>query len=84
MIVYGEAAPQIVRELGDAAPIDVAGSVRQLVRLAREAAEPGDVVLFSPACSSYDMFPDYRVRGQAFERCVLESYGALEAEGGEG
>ncbi len=84
VIVYGEAAPQIVRELGDAAPIDVAGSVRQLVRLAREAAEPGDVVLFSPACSSYDMFPDYRVRGQAFERCVLESYGALEAEGGEG
>ena len=81
VIAFGEAAPRIVRELGDAAPIDVAGSVAELVRLARRAAVPGDVVLFSPACSSYDMFPDYEARGRAFERCVLASYGA---EGGAG
>ena len=84
VIAFGEAAPQIVRELGDTAPIDVAGGVPQLVRLARNAARPGDVVLFSPACSSYDMFPDYRTRGRTFERCVVESYGAGEPEGGGG
>ncbi len=75
VIAFGEAAPQIVRELGDAVPMGVAGGMRQLVRLARESAEPGDVVLFSPACSSYDMYPNYRERGHAFERCVLEAYG---------
>ena len=84
VIAFGEAAPQIVRELEDAAPIDIAGSVPQLVRQARRIAEPGDVVLFSPACSSYDMFPDYRTRGRTFERCVRQACGVSEAEGGAG
>lgn len=84
VIAFGEAAPRIVRELGDAAPVDVAGSVAELVRLARRASEPGDVVLFSPACSSYDMFPDYEARGRAFERCVLASYGEDGAESADG
>ncbi len=74
LVAFGEAAPQIVRELGDVAPVEVARGFPQLVRLAREAAHPGDVVLFSPACSSYDMFPDYRKRGRTFEECVRESY----------
>lgn len=86
VIAFGEAAPQIVRELeralGEASHIEVAAGVPDLVRMGRELAEPGDVVLFSPACSSFDMFPDYRTRGRSFERCVLESYGALAAPGG--
>lgn len=81
VIVFGEAAPQIVRELGNAVPLEVAGGMAQLVRLAREAAEPGDVVIFSPACSSYDMFPNYRERGHAFERCVFDEYGVPMPEG---
>ena len=82
VIAFGEAAPRIVRDLEDAAPIEVAAGMAELVQLARRMAAPGDVVLFSPACSSYDMFPDYRARGRAFERCVRESYGRDAAEGG--
>ena len=64
------------------APVEVARGFPQLVRLAREAAHPGDVVLFSPACSSYDMFPDYRKRGRTFEQCVRESYDVRESHDG--
>ncbi len=81
LIAFGEAAPQIVRELGDAAPVEVARGMPQLVQLARSAAKPGDVVLFSPACSSYDMFPDYETRGRIFEECVRASYGGAAPEG---
>lgn len=81
LIAFGEAAPQIVRELGDAAPVEVARGMPQLVQLARSAAKPGDVVLFSPACSSYDMFPDYETRGRIFEECVRASYGGPAPEG---
>ena len=82
VIAYGQAAPAIARELGEAAPVEVAADIPDLVRRAREAAEPGDVALFSPACSSYDQFPDYRERGRAFEKCVLGMHG--EPAGGTG
>ncbi|MCG8466868.1 MAG: UDP-N-acetylmuramoyl-L-alanine--D-glutamate ligase [Gemmatimonadetes bacterium] len=75
VIAFGEAAPKIVREIGDAVPLQVASGIEQLVRIAREHAEEGDVVLFSPACSSYDMFPNYEERGQMFARCVRSAHG---------
>ncbi len=84
VIAYGEAAPQIVSELGEVVPLKVAGSMEQLVRMARELAQPGDVVLFSPACSSYDMFPNYEVRGRAFADAVRAAHGAAEVGPGGG
>lgn len=78
VIAYGEAAPQIVRELSDHVEVRVAGSLEEVVRQAAEIAEAGDVVLLSPACSSYDMFPNYEARGRTFEALVR----GLEGGGG--
>jgi UDP-N-acetylmuramoylalanine--D-glutamate ligase len=44
----------------------VAGGFDQVVARARALAEPGDVVLLAPACSSYDMFSNYEERGRTF------------------
>lgn len=71
LVTFGESAPQIVSELGDAVPeLRTESGMEAVVRAAAELAEPGDVVLFSPACSSFDMFPDYEARGEAFEAAV--------------
>ncbi|MDQ6737862.1 MAG: UDP-N-acetylmuramoyl-L-alanine--D-glutamate ligase, partial [Gemmatimonadota bacterium] len=42
------------------------GSFEDVIAAARDAAEPGDAVLLSPACSSYDMFRNYMERGDRF------------------
>jgi len=47
-----------------------AGSLEEAVEQARLAARPGDVVLLSPACASYDMFPNFEVRGDRFRELV--------------
>lgn len=70
VIAFGEAAPRIVRELGDHVPLHVENGIGAVVRCAKELAREGDVVVFSPACSSYDTFPNYKERGLAFEREV--------------
>ncbi|MBN1361891.1 MAG: UDP-N-acetylmuramoyl-L-alanine--D-glutamate ligase [Sedimentisphaerales bacterium] len=47
-------------------PIQFAASLPEAVELARQLAAPGDVVLLSPACASYDMFENYQQRGAQF------------------
>lgn len=47
-------------------------NVKELVRLAWKASEPGDVVLLSPACASFDLFKNYEDRGDQFRKAVLE------------
>ncbi|MGI9039249.1 MAG: UDP-N-acetylmuramoyl-L-alanine--D-glutamate ligase [Gemmatimonadota bacterium] len=71
IVAFGEAAPKIVAELGDVAPeVSVENGMDAAVRAAARHAVSGDVVLFSPACSSFDMYPNYEVRGEAFARAV--------------
>ncbi len=71
IVAFGEAAPKIVAELEDAPPqVSVENGMDAAVRSAARHAEPGDVVLFSPACSSFDMYPNYEARGEAFMRTV--------------
>ncbi len=75
LILIGEAGPAIHRAVmeagGGAKPkIISAGSLEEAVSLARESAVSGDVVLLSPACASYDMFPNFEVRGEQFRKWV--------------
>jgi UDP-N-acetylmuramoylalanine--D-glutamate ligase len=47
-----------------------AGSFEEVVQVAEKLARPGDAVLLSPACSSYDMFRNYEERGDRFRAAV--------------
>jgi UDP-N-acetylmuramoylalanine--D-glutamate ligase len=70
VVAYGEARDQIVRELTGQVPVTPAGSFEEVVATARRLANPGDAVLLSPACSSYDMFNNYEERGARFRALV--------------
>lgn len=50
--------------------IERAGSMQQAVQIARRLAAPGDVVLLSPACASYDMFKNYIKRSEAYRDAI--------------
>lgn len=69
VIAYGEAAPIIVQDVGGTVPTEQMGrSFEEIVERARALAVPGDAVLLSPACSSFDMFKNYEERGTMFKR----------------
>ena len=70
MILLGEDAPAIERELGSAAPFEHATDMSDAVRRAFAAADPGDVVLLAPACASFDMFESFEHRGKVFKEEV--------------
>jgi UDP-N-acetylmuramoylalanine--D-glutamate ligase len=72
LLTLGEDAPAIERELGDLVPTERAGTVAGAVVRAAAVAEPGDVVLLSPACASYDQFRNYEERGETFRRLAAE------------
>jgi UDP-N-acetylmuramoylalanine--D-glutamate ligase len=72
VVAYGEAAPIVERDLRGVVPLTrLDSSFDDVMAAARQLARPGDVVLLSPACSSYDMFDNYEQRGAEFKRQVL-------------
>ena len=71
MILIGEDAPAIERELGDAAPFEHATTMANAVERGFAAAQQGDIVLLAPACASFDMFRSFEHRGQVFKKEVL-------------
>jgi UDP-N-acetylmuramoylalanine--D-glutamate ligase len=72
--LIGEAAAEFAATLGENVPHVVAGTLARAVEVAARDAEAADlaqpVVLLSPACASYDQFPNFEVRGDAFRDAV--------------
>jgi UDP-N-acetylmuramoylalanine--D-glutamate ligase len=67
LYLIGAAAERIARELEGAAEIVEAGDLETAVRQAFGQAIPGDVILLSPACASFDQFEDFEHRGRVFK-----------------
>ena len=70
VILIGEMATRICRDWQDAVPCEIANSLADAVERAHAVAEPGEVVLFSPGTSSFDMFKSYADRGDQFRALV--------------
>jgi UDP-N-acetylmuramoylalanine--D-glutamate ligase len=77
VVLLGQAAPRIRAALENAGVtrIHQVNSFREAVREASRLAEPGDVVLLSPACASWDMFNNFEERGDLFRELVLAMRG---------
>ncbi len=82
-VVYtiGSAADKIHTHIDGAVPIVTAGTLEEAIARAGAKAQPGEVVLLAPACSSFDQFENYEHRGRVFKETVLarRSLGALTA-----
>jgi UDP-N-acetylmuramoylalanine--D-glutamate ligase len=77
LILFGEAAEKIASVVGDVKKdellnsLDTCVGLEQAVKLAARVVEPGDIVLLSPGCTSFDEFRDFEERGEAFKRWVF-------------
>jgi UDP-N-acetylmuramoylalanine--D-glutamate ligase len=77
VLAYGEAAELVEHDLQGVVPVERLGSSFETVMArARQLARPGDAVLLSPACSSYDMFDNYEHRGTVFKRLASDGAAA--------
>jgi len=72
ILAIGKAAPAIAKALGSlpGVALEVVGTLEKAVEDAASHAEPGDAVLLSPACASFDQFRDFEHRGEVFESLV--------------
>jgi UDP-N-acetylmuramoylalanine--D-glutamate ligase len=70
LVLIGRDAPLLRAALAASAPVTLAASLREAVSLSAQAAAPGDFVLLSPACASFDMFDGFEHRGDVFMELV--------------
>jgi UDP-N-acetylmuramoylalanine--D-glutamate ligase len=73
--LIGEAMEPFADEIGEAIPVERSGDLAAAVKQAAAMAKPGDIVLLSPACASFDQFKDYEQRGDVF-RAAVQALGA--------
>ena len=70
VVAIGDDAPEVEKAFDGVCRVVRGGSMQEAVRLARTLAISGDVVLLSPACTSYDWYNNYMERGEDFMQCV--------------
>lgn len=75
LYAIGEDGPAIAEAFAGVAPVDEAGDLDTAVAHALDQARPGDVLLLSPACASFDQFPDFRARGDALRALFSKAGG---------
>jgi len=84
LYLIGEAAGEIERALGGAAPLELAGTLAAAVRSAARHAMPGEAVVLSPACASFDQFRNFAHRGEVFQAEVRAALAAPAPRDGDG
>lgn len=72
IIAIGKAKPKIIRTFSGELPVYEAMDMKDAVEISYNLAKPGDVVLLSPGCASFDMFKNYKERGDVFQHWVRE------------
>ena len=72
VVAIGDAAPDVELVFGGGVPTHLAWSMEEAVDAARRMARPGDAVLLSPGCASYDWYSSYAERGDDFARVVRD------------
>jgi UDP-N-acetylmuramoylalanine--D-glutamate ligase len=82
--LIGESAAELERTLSGAAALTRSGTLDSAVAEAADRARPGEAVVLSPACASFDQFRDYRDRGRTFQRLVAALPGVTPAGGARG
>ena len=70
ILSYGEAGGEIAAAIGDAVRLNRVSSLNQAVASAHDLANPGDIVLMSPGCASFDQFNNFEERGKKFKELV--------------
>lgn len=75
VVAIGAASGEVAEAFSGVRPVQIATSMDDAVRAARLAAQPGDAVLLSPGCASFDWYNSYAERGDDFARAVREQLG---------
>jgi UDP-N-acetylmuramoylalanine--D-glutamate ligase len=78
--LIGESAAEFEQALGGAVPYEMSGTMEQAVQSAAAQARPGEAVVLSPACASFDQFKNFVHRGQVFQELVKDITGGPNGE----